>query len=506
MNLFRLIQIYFILLRFGLDDLLLKPRKLFFLRPLIYINPIHWFYARRHNRGIRTRLALIKLGPLFVKFGQVLSTRRDLLPADIADELAKLQDQVPPFPGKTAKQQIEKSLEKNIDDIFQAFDIEPIASASIAQVHGAKLKDGTDVVIKTLRPNINKHVKRDISALRSIAKLVNLLWKESYRIKPVNLVNEFAETIHAELNLLREAANAAHLKRNCENTSDVYVPTIYWDYCRRNVLVSERVHGISISNIKSLQQANINLNTLAKKCTTTFFHQAFVDNFFHADMHPGNILVCPKNPGNPTIILLDFGIMGSLSHADKRYVSANFLAVFNRDYLQFAELHVEAGWVPHNTRVDLFAAAMRAVCEPILEKPLQEVSFAQLLLELMRVTGHFKLNVQPQLILLQKTLFNVEGLARMLDPSIDIWMTAKPVLEKWVRDQRSPKTALKRICEQLPAWREKFPEIPGLVYDFLQQQTKAPQPTPVKQPSKTLYFSLGAITTIVVIVGAVLVI
>jgi len=437
---FRFIQIHFILIRFS-----------------IKINV---------PRAVRMRLAIENLGPIFVKAGQILSTRRDLLPEDIADELAKLQDQVPPFPGEKSQQMVEAALKKKINQVFSEFDIKAMASASIAQVHAATLLDGRSVVVKILRPRIHEKVEQDLDLLKVLARLAQC-FKRFKCFKPKDIVNEISRTLQDELDLLREAANASQLRRNFSGSPLLYIPEIYWDYCRSNVLVLERIHGIPIYQINALKDAGFDMKKLAEHGIEVFFTQVFRDSFFHADMHPGNLFVAKENPQCPKYIAVDFGIMGSLSTKDQRYLAENMLAFFKRDYRRVAELHVASGWLPADTRIDQFEGAIRAVCEPMFEKPLKDISFGQLLLRLFQVARRFQINIQPQLILLQKTLLNVEGISRQIYPDLDLWATARPFLEKWLKEQIGVKSFLRRLRENFPHWVEKFPEIPGLIHRFL---------------------------------------
>jgi ubiquinone biosynthesis protein len=402
------------------------------------------------TRGERLRLALEELGPIFVKFGQALSTRRDLLPEDIADELAKLQDRVPPFPSDVALATIEAALGGPVAAFLDEFESAPLAAASIAQVHGAKLKDGTEVVVKVLRPGMHEVIRRDIDVLHALAQLADRYWEGSRRLRPREVVREYEKTIFDELDLMREAANAAQLKRNFAGSSLLYVPQVYWDLCRTNVMVMERIHGIIISQIEELRSRGTNFAKLAEHGVEIFFTQVFRHNFFHADMHPGNIFVQVDDPENPRYAAVDFGIVGTLRERDQHYLAENFLAFFDRDYHRIAALHIESGWVPKTTRVDELESAVRTVCEPIFNKPLAEISFAQVLLRLFDTARRFDMQVQPQLILLQKTLLNIEGLGRQLYPQLDLWKTAQPVLRAWMRERISPRTLLKRLRQQLP--------------------------------------------------------
>lgn len=462
----RLIQISFTLFRYGLDELVLSLHLFRPLRFLIYFNPYR-ISNREKPIGERIRSALEELGPIFVKFGQALSTRRDFIPEAIADELAKLQDRVPSFSGEQARTIIETACNKPISEIFSEFDLIPLASASVAQVHAAKLLTGQIVVAKVLRPGINKRIIKDVDLLYAIADLATHYWKPAKRLKPREVVAEFEACLKDELDLLREAASASQLRRNFLHSDLLYVPKIYWQYTHPDVLVMERIYGISISDIPALKKQGINLKKLAERGVEIFFTQVFRDCFFHADMHPGNIFVSPEKKDSPQYLGVDFGIMGSLSPEDQRYLAENLVAFFKRDYRRVAQLHVESGWVAPNTRINEFEAAIRTVCEPIFERPLKEISFGQLLLRLFQTARRFNMEVQPQLVLLQKTLFNVEGLGRQLYPDLDLWSTAKPFLERWLKKQLGPRAFIRKLREYLPYWAEKLPEIPDLFYQTL---------------------------------------
>jgi ubiquinone biosynthesis protein len=466
----RLAHISWILLRFGLDDLVLATHLMRPLRFLRYLTPWYWMRGDLGPRAVRIRLALEALGPIFVKFGQLLSTRRDLLPDDIADELAKLQDRVPPFPGREARITVEKAFGKPVAELFASFDENALASASIAQVHAAVLKDGREVVVKVLRPGIEKTIRHDIGLLKLVADLAERYWKESRRLRPREVVAEAEQVFIDELDLLREAANASQLRRAFEEGELLYVPEVHWPLTHRNVMVMERIGGIPVSDIPAMSAAGINLQTVAENGVEIFFTQVFRDSFFHADMHPGNIFVTPE--GN--YIAVDFGIMGTLSPVDQRYLAENFLAFFKRDYRRVAELHVESGWVPSGTRVDAFESAIRTVCEPIFERPLAEISFGTLLLRLFQTARRFDMEVQPQLVLLQKTLLSIEGLGRQLYPELDLWQTAKPFLERWMSEQVGGRALLQGLKENLPLWAEKLPEMPGLVHRALTRLEELP--------------------------------
>lgn len=478
----RLIYINWILARYGVDDLVLSTGWFGALHYLRYCNPWNWRPQRKTTRAIRLRLALETLGPIFVKFGQALSTRRDLLPDDIADELAKLQDQVHFFDSRIAINLIEQAFDQPIALIFQQFDQLPLAAASIAQVHTAELHDGRKVIVKILRPDIEKIVRRDIALLYSLAKFTERYWHAGRRLKPLAVVAEFEQTLLDELDLVREAANASQLKRNFAGSDLLHVPDIIWSHTRKNVLVMERIFGTPIANIALLKEQQVDLKKLAENGVEIFFTQVFRDCFFHADMHPGNIFVDIQNPQHPKYMAVDFGIMGTLNPTDQRYLADNLLAFFRRDYRRVANLHVDSGWIPATTRVDQFEAAIRAVCEPIFERPLKDISFGQLLLNLFQTAGRFNMEIQPQLVLLQKTLLNIEGLGRQLYPDLDLWQTAKPYLERWVKQQVGPRNLWRRIQDNLPLWAEKLPEIPDLLYYALKRDNSRPFPVINPEP------------------------
>jgi ubiquinone biosynthesis protein len=460
----RLIQIQRVLLKHGLDEFVRATHLYRPLRFIFFLSPDVWFERRRTaNRGERLRLALQELGPIFVKFGQAVSTRRDLLPQDIAAELAKLQDRVPPFPGPVARAAVEKAHGRSVTETFAAFDETPLAAASIAQVHAAKLLDGTEVVVKVLRPGMREVIQRDLEVLYALARLAQRYWSESRRLRPVEVVGEYEKTILDELDLMREAANASQLKRNFAGSDLLYVPEVYWDYCRIDVMVLERIHGVPISDMERLRSVGANIPLLAENGVRIFFTQVFRHNFFHADMHPGNIFVMVNDPGNPRYAAIDFGIMGTLDPRDQNYLAENFLAVFDRDYRRVALLHVESGWVPPDTRVDEMESAIRTVLEPIFDRPLQDVSFGNILVRLFEISRRFNMQIQPQLILLQKTLLNVEGLGRDLYPQLDIWKTASPILREWMRERVGIRQVIRNVRTQLPELLEAARALPSLV-------------------------------------------
>ncbi len=425
------------------------------------------------TRAVRLRQALEALGPIFVKFGQVLSTRRDLLPADIADELAKLQDRVPPFASEQAIAEIERSLGRKIEDAFAGFGRDPVASASIAQVHLATLADGSEVAVKVLRPEVERAIAKDVLLLEAAAGLVELLWAEGRRLKPRQVVAEFARHLEDELDLMREAANASQLRRNFEGSPLLAVPAVHWDYCSQRVMVMQRMHGTPISQVGILRQKGIDIPALARAGVEIFFTQVFRDGYFHADMHPGNIFVSTDGETSGKYVALDFGVMGTLTEVDKNYLAQNFLAFFNRDYKRVAQAHLDAGWVPAGTRLDEFEAAIRAVCEPIFARPLKEIYFGKLLLRLFQTSRRFNVEIQPQLVMLQKTLLNIEGLGRELDPDLDLWQTAKPYLERWMGDQVGWRGLLRTIGREAPFWAATLPQVPRLVHRLLAEDRGA---------------------------------
>ncbi|SBT19247.1 putative protein kinase UbiB [Marinomonas gallaica] len=463
----RFLRIVLTVLRYRLDTFI--PIKLlpWYLKYTLGIVLTIGRKGAERNRGERLRLALESLGPIFVKFGQILSTRRDLLPDDVADELARLQDRVPPFSGDLAVAIIEKDLNAKIDDIFDEFDRTPLASASIAQVHTAKLKTGEHVVAKVIRPKIEKTIRQDIQLLYMLARFVAKTSTDGRRLRPVEVVQDYEYTILDELDLAKEAANTGLLQRNFTDSDLLYVPNIYWDYSRRNVMVMERISGIPVADIPALREHNVNMKVLAERGVEIFFTQVFSHSFFHADMHPGNIFVDPSNPERPKYIAIDCAIMGSLDDADKNYLARNLLAFFKRDYRMVAELHVESGWVPKGTPVHAFESAIRSVCEPMFAKPLKEISFGQVLLGLFQTARRFNMEVQPQLVLLEKTLLNIEGLGRQLYPDLDLWVTAKPFLERWMSEQVGPRRLLDEVKKQAPEWAGQLPQIPNLVFSTL---------------------------------------
>ena len=461
----RLIRIVFTLLRLGIDELALSGFRQRWVRVLAWSVTL----GRRYSepRGVRLRLALEHLGPIFIKFGQVLSTRRDLLPLDVADELAKLQDSVPPFPAAQARAIVEAELRQPIEAVFSSFDAEPIASASVAQVHFATLKDGREVAVKVLRPGMLTVIDDDLAILHTLARWVERLSVDGKRLRPRDVVAEFDTYLHDELDLVREAANAAQLRRNMADLPLILVPEMHWALCTQSVCVMERMTGVPISQVERLREAGVDIKKLARDGVTIFFTQVFRDGFFHADMHPGNIQVSIAPATFGRYIALDFGIIGTLTETDKEYLAQNFIAFFRRDYKRVAELHVESGWVPPSTRVDALEQAIRAVCEPHFDRPLKEISLGQVLMRLFQTSRRFNVEIQPQLVLLQKTLLNVEGLGRQLDPDLDLWVTAKPFLERWMNEQVGWRALVRRLKDEAPQYAKLLPELPRLLHHAL---------------------------------------
>tara|TARA_R100000687_G_scaffold65374_1_gene53763 strand:- start:16558 stop:18192 length:1635 start_codon:yes stop_codon:yes gene_type:complete len=505
----RLYQINKVFLQHGLDELI--PEK--WLPWYAKLGRFGFFWLRNKHKdksqGTRIRLALQSLGPVFIKFGQMLSTRKDLLSQDIANELAILQDQVAPFDSEVAQQIIRHALGvSDLNEVFSEFDATPLASASIAQVHAAKLiGHSEEVIVKVIRPNIGSAIHADIQLMRTFANALQKLLPDGKRLRPVEVVAEYEKTIVGELDLLNEAANGIQFKRNFENSDALYVPHIYSDYCHANVMVMERIYGTPISDVATLEARGTNMKKLAERGVEVFFTQVFRDSFFHADMHPGNIFVALDNPDDPQYITIDYGIVGTLNSEDKRYLAENFIAFFNRNYRKVAELHVDSGWVPSTTSIDEFEASIRRVCEPIFQKPLAEIEFSNVLLQLFNTARRFNMIIQPQLVLLQKTLLYIEGLGRQLYPQLDLWQTAKPFLENWMREQIGVKAMYNKVSANLPFWSEKLPEIPDLLYDSMRQIRRYPeqqklqfekQQWHVKQQQRRLVFTIIGATLLVV--------
>lgn len=469
-RLLRIFKIARVFARYRLDTLFEQISLRWYARLLLKL--MLWRYlipVGSRSQGQRLRLALEELGPVFIKFGQMLSTRRDLLSDDLALELKKLQDQVPPFEGAYSQRLIERALGAPVAEVFAEFNAAPMASASVAQVHEALLYNGEEVVVKVIRPGIEKTIRKDIAVLYTIARLVQALWVEGRRLKPVEVVADYENTIFDELDLRKEAANGSQIRRNFDNSPILYVPEIYWDLTRQNVLVMERIHGIPVADIEQLKAQNTDMKKLAEQGVEIFFTQVFRDSFFHADMHPGNIFVSRENPSAPQYIAVDFGIVGSLSPEDQSYLARNFLAFFQRDYRQVAQLHIDSGWVPPDTNVQAFETAIRSVCEPIFEKPLKDISFGMVLMGLFQTARRFNMEVQPQLVLLQKTLLNIEGLGRQLYPELDLWQTGQPFLERWMKERMGPKAVYRSMKQQAPEWLDKMPHLPQMAYDALNQ-------------------------------------
>ena len=488
MHYYRLLFIIFVILKFGLDEFIGEHITL---KPLHKVIKLLFFWRNTElPRGIRLRLALEKLGPLFVKFGQMLSTRRDLLPLDVANELAKLQDQVPPFDFAEVQKSIEVAFGMPLQQVYSQFDTVAIASASVAQVHFAHLLNGQEVAVKVLRPGIAKVIHQDLSLLRSLAWLLQTVSSEGKRLKPLEVVDEFARHTKHELDLTLEAANCSQLARNFKpknnGQSRLLIPEVYWDYCRQEVMTMQRMHGIPVSQINVLQAKGIDITKLAHDGVEIFFTQVFRDGFFHADMHPGNIQVAVDGVDKGKYIALDFGIMGSLSDTDKYYLARNFLAFFNRDYRDVAIAHIESGWVPKDTNIEELETAIRAICEPIFDKPLKDISFGRTLLSLFQMSRRFGVVIQPQLVMLQKTLLNIEGLGRDLDPNIDLWQTAKPFLNRWMSEQVGWRSMVNTFKKELPFILKNSPQMPRLVHQFLHQQTHAEQNAPLRESIEIL--------------------
>ncbi len=465
----RLSVIYRTLVNNGLDEIIRATPLFPLLRFFLFLTPQYWLRKEDRSRGERIRMTLEELGPIFVKFGQILSTRRDLLPDDIAVELTRLQDNVPPFPGGEARNIVENAYGQPLACVFAEFDMVPFAAASIAQVHAARLHNGREVVVKIVRPGIAARIRNDLGVMYMLAALANRYWTDGRRLRPQEVVAEFEKTLYDELDLLREAGNCTLVRRNFEDSDLLYIPEVEWEYSRVNIMVMERISGIPVGDTEELKRRGINFKYLAEIGVEIFFTQVFRDNFFHADMHPGNIFIDAANPEYPHYIAIDFGIMGSLSNEDQHYLAENFIAFFRRDYRRVAELHVHSEWVPAGTRAEEFEGAIRSVCEPIFNRPIKEISFGLLLLHLFQTARRFNMEIQPQLVLLQKTLLNIEGLGRQLYPDLDLWQTAKPFLERWMKERVGMPALIREFRDNAPLWLEKLPKLPILFHDTLEQ-------------------------------------
>lgn len=509
----RVLKIHWILMRYGLYELvfLIPVFRLF-----VFLKPVANLFNKHRNTPlpIRIRLALEALGPTFVKLGQALSTRSDLFPDEYIDEFAKLQDNVPAFDSALSIQIIEKSLKKPLLEVFKSFDEIPLAAASIAQVHSAILKNGDEVVVKVVRPNIQKVILRDIQLMEMIARAVENYVSGGERLRPVEVVQEYRRTILSELDLTREAANGMQLKRNFEGSTEMYVPHIYMEYVFKDIMVMEKISGVPVDHVDTLKALGVNIPKLAELSVEVFFKQVFVDSFFHADMHPGNIFVDVKDPKNPSYIALDYGIIGTLGEEDKHYLASNFLAFFNRDYRRVAELHVESGWVPADTSIEELESAIRSICEPIFNKPLSEISFGGFLLSLFQTGRRFKMEVQPQLVLLQKTLFSIEGIGRKLYPELDLWKTAKPFLVKFVKSQKSVKSVAQKYQRAIPNWVDNLPEAMQNIFLISQDMVRGKlkvdindkvlekyQKIQAKQTTRKIYALIGAVVFVSTMIG-----
>ena len=484
---FRLLTIQRVLVRHGLAEIISTTHLFRPFRYLFYLWPGNWAApSHRAPRGLRIREALEELGPVYVKFGQALSTRQDLLPEDIGRELSKLQDQVPPFATEIALAEVSRVYGKKASEVFAEFGEEALAAASVAQVHTARLHTGEEVVVKILRPGIRKRIERDLEVMFALARLADRYWVDGRRLRPIEVVAEYEKTILNELDLMREAANASQLRRNFQGSPLIYVPDVYWDYCHTDIMVMERIHGIPINDMESLERSGADIARLAANGVEIFFTQVFRDNFFHADMHPGNIFVDVSDPANPRYAAVDFGIVGTLDDDDRRYLAGNFMAFFERDYYSVARLHVDSGWVPPGTRIDELESAIRTVCEPIFDKPLKEISFGQVLLRLFRIARQFDMEIQPQLVLLQKTLLNIEGLGRTLYPDLDLWQTGKPVLKRWMEDQNSPRRIARRIRRDLPEIHHTLERLPEVARHLVNLATRKPDPRTEAEQKRAL--------------------
>jgi ubiquinone biosynthesis protein len=505
-QLLRMYAIYGALVRHGLDEIIPASPFSRIIQLVLFLTPAYWQRDDSQSRGVRIREALESLGPIFVKFGQILSTRRDLMPDDIARELAKLQDRVKPFSSELALKILEQTYRKPIHEVFAEFDPQPVAAASIAQVHLARLHGGEEVVVKILRPGIAPVIRKDLDVMFLLAELAESYWREGRRLHPKDVVREFEKNLYDELDLMREAGNCSLLRRNFEDSDILYIPEVVWELTHPNVMVMERISGIPVSDIETLKKLNVDLKRLADIGVEIFFAQVFRDNFFHADMHPGNIFVDARNPEYPSYIAVDFGIMGALSPQDQHYLAENFLAFFRRDYRRVAELHVHSEWVPAETRVEEFEGAIRYVCEPIFNRPIKEISIGILLMRLFQTARRFNMEVQPQLVLLQKTLLNIEGLGRQLYPDLDLWQTAKPFLERWMSERIGARGFVNSVRKYAPTWAQTLPKLPSLLeesveqgreqkqqYKMLNQELKSLRQELKRQNERRLLGTLGVI-------------
>ena len=497
----RLLTVYGVVGRYRLDTLIPEEHRGPLLRTLVALNPAATAKNAELPRGQRLRQALESLGPVFIKFGQLLSTRRDLLPDDIADELALLQDKVPPFPSDQAIALIEQSLGAPIEQLFARFEHAPLAAASVAQVHSATLPTGEDVVVKVLRPDIEPVIRQDLRLIKQLAYWIVRMFRDGRRLRPVEVAADYERTLLDELDLRREAGNASQLRRNFLGSNLVYVPEVHWPLTTQKVMVSERIYGVPVTDVATLNARNVDMKLLAERGVEIFFTQVFRDSFFHADMHPGNIFVDASNPADPRYLAIDCAIVGQLDEADLYYLARNLLAIFKQDYRLVAKLHVECGWVPPETPIADFESAMRTLCEPVFERPLSDISFGHMLVTLFRTAGRFNMEVQPQLVLLQKTLLNIEGLGRQLYPELNLWDTAQPFLERWLAERYSPQNLIKRLQQDAPAWLESLPLVPDLLLARLKGEAAAPM-TPTRRRSSWLVVVAGCTTGLLLIAAA----
>lgn len=505
---FRLLRVIYIWNRFGLEDLFHAKSRFRAAHFLFKLNPLKWLLRvdRTYTRGERLCLALQALGPIYVKIGQILSLRQDVLPHDVVKALTKLQDQVDPFATDLAKQAIENAFDLPLGSLFDDFSSQPLASASVAQVHSARLKTGEEVVVKVLRPGIEKVLKKDIALIYQLAYLMKKVFKGSHRLHPVEVAQELEFNLLQELDLEREAANACQLKRNTSNSHWVQVPEVYWPFCSTQVMTMERVYGMSVLDIDALQKRGVNLRLLAERGVKMFYSQVFNDRFFHADMHPGNLFVDATNPQDPSYHVIDFGIMGTLSEADQYYLAANMLAFFDRDYHQVARLHVESRWVPADTRIEALESAIRTVCEPIFNKPLHQISFGKTLMGLFKVARQYQVDLQPQLLLLQKTIMNMEALARRLYPDLDLWETGKPFLKRWMKESLGYRGAIKKIRKTWPRWGQQLLDMPDLFTHLMHDKSTPPSPSRRRDSGHDKHIGIWQFAGWVLVIAALLIV